>query len=369
MRPSHSSPVMSRARTSTDRAWRAALSLALLTAILAAALYAAGLPAAFLLGAMGAAMIVVGRGGELRLPEPIFAAAQAVLGCLIARNFTPALFRTVLQHVPLFVGVTVSVLLAATALGVALARLRLLPGSTALWGAFPGGGTVMVLLSGSFGGDMRLVAVMQYLRVVVVAVTASAVTRFAGLSGSAAHHPAWLAPITWPSFAILSAIIVLPGLFGSRLRVPAGPLLLPMVLATVLQDVGLLSVELPPLLLVASYIVVGWAIGLRFTREAFREAARALPQIVGSIVALVAGSACIGWVVARIAHIDPLTAYLATSPGGADSIAIIAAGTSVDLPFVMATQMARFVAVLLVGPALAKRAARVAAADQSPTTS
>jgi hypothetical protein len=33
----------------------------------------------------------------------------------------------------------------------------------------------MVLLSGSFGGDMRLVAVMQYLRVVVVAITASLV--------------------------------------------------------------------------------------------------------------------------------------------------------------------------------------------------
>jgi uncharacterized protein len=56
---------------------------------------------------------------------------------------------------------------------------------------------------------------------------------------------------------------------------------------------------------------------------------------------------------------DPLTAYLATSPGGADSVAIIAASSShVDVPFVMAMQMARFILVLLVGPALARAVAR-----------
>jgi membrane AbrB-like protein len=342
------------------------LFLLVVTAALVGLLYLIGLPAAFLLGAMGAAMIVVGRGGAVRFPDWIFALAQAVVGCLVARSFTPALFRTILHRLPLFAGVTLSVLLVATALGLVLTRLRVLPGSTALWGAFPGAATVMVLLSGSFGGDMRLVAVMQYLRVVVVAVTASLVGRLVGLGGGGAHHPAWLAPIVWPSFAALLAIIFIGGLVGPRLRMPAGALLLPMVLTTVLQDLGLLRVELPQPLLVASYLVVGWALGLRFTREAFREAARALPQVLGSIAMLVATCGGIGWALARIAHLDMLTAYFATSPGGADSIAIIAAGTSVDVPFVMATQMSRFLAVLLLGPTLAKRAAQLTSAVHPP---
>ncbi len=46
------------------------------------------------------------------------------------------------------------------------------------------------------------------------------------------------------------------------------------------------------------------------------------------------------------------------SPGDADSVAIIAASSHVDLPFVMAMQMARFILVLLVGPALARTVAR-----------
>ena len=57
--------------------------------------------------------------------------------------------------------------------------------------------------------------------------------------------------------------------------------------------------------------------------------------------------------------IDPLTAYLATSPGGMDSVAIIAAASdSVDISFVMALQSARFLIVLLLGPSLARLVTR-----------
>jgi membrane AbrB-like protein len=351
---------MPRARSLTNGGARGALlSLVILTGALVAVFRLLGLPAAFLLGAMGAAMLVVGRGATLHLPERVFALAQAVVGCLIARNFTVALFHTILTRLWLFASVMLVVLVVATLVGLALARARLLPGSTALWGVFPGAATVMVLLSGSFGGDMRLVAVMQYLRVVVVAVTASVVARVVGLSGGAPQHLPWFAPIASPSFAVLFVVIVVAGLVVPRFRLPAGPLLVPMVVVTVLQDVGLVRVELPQALLVTSFVIVGWAIGLRFTRESFSNAAHCLPQVVGAIVVLVGACAGIGWGLSRIAHIDLLTAYLATSPGGADSIAIIAAGTPIDVSFVMAAQMARFLAVLSLGPPLAKRAARL----------
>jgi hypothetical protein len=46
----------------------------------------------------------------------------------------------------------------------------------------------------------------------------------------------------------------------------------------------------------------------------------------------------------------PLTAYLATSPGGADSVVVIAATSTVDAGFVMAMQLTRFLMVLALGP-------------------
>jgi uncharacterized protein len=130
--------------------------------------------------------------------------------------------------------------------------------------------------------------------------------------------------------------------------------------------VGLVRIELPQPLLVASYVVVGWAIGLRFTREAFREAAHSLPAVLGSMAMLIAGCAAIGWALTLVGHLDMLTAYFATSPGGADSIAIIASGTSVDVPLVMAIQVGRFVAVMLLGPTIAKHASKLAGVVQKP---
>ena len=58
------------------------------------------------------------------------------------------------------------------------------------------------------------------------------------------------------------------------------------------------------------------------------------------------------------AHIDPLTAYLATSPGGADSVAIIAASSPVDVPFVLTMQVLRMLFVMATGPAIARMLAR-----------
>ena len=52
---------------------------------------------------------------------------------------------------------------------------------------------------------------------------------------------------------------------------------------------------------------------------------------------------------------DALTAYLATSPGGMDSVAVIAAACpNVDLPYVMTFQTARFFLVVLLAPRLAR---------------
>jgi len=56
--------------------------------------------------------------------------------------------------------------------------------------------------------------------------------------------------------------------------------------------------------------------------------------------------------------LDPLTAYLATSPGGADSVAVIAATSAVDAGFVMAMQLARFLMVLVFGPQVSKFVAK-----------
>ena len=127
-----------------------------------------------------------------------------------------------------------------------------------------------------------------------------------------------------------------------------------MVAGALLHGTGLMTIELPPWLLAVSYAFLGWNIGLGFTREILVHAARALPQTLFSIFALVAFSAVLAFILVKTMNVDPLTAYLGTSPGGMDAIAIIAASSPVDMPFVMALQTMRFLVVLLAGPPLAR---------------
>lgn len=326
------------------------------SAALGALLTKVRLPAALLLGPVAAAAAMAAVGARPSVPQFAFRAAQAVIGCMMARGLTGPVFGEIAHDWPLFAGSVISVIAASCVLGSSMARLRVLPGSTAVWGSMPGAATAMIVMADAYGADARLVAFMQYLRVLMVAVAATMVARIwaPGPAGGPSHDAAWLAPVDWRSFA--STLLIVLACAGSTrfLRMPAGSLLLPLALCSVLQAAGLLKIELPAGLLVASYAVIGWSVGSRFTRDILSYAARVLPQIACSIGILIASCALIGSALVLFARIDPFTAYLATSPGGADTVAIIAASSKVNVPFVMAVQSARVLVVILIGPPLAR---------------
>jgi membrane AbrB-like protein len=323
--------------------------------VAARSLGALHLPAALLVGPMVAAILVAATGGAARVPLPPFYAAQAIIGCMIADKLPLSLAGEVLRNWPIFIGGVLSVIIAAALLGWLLARWRVLPGVTAVWGSSPGAATVMTLMSQDYGADMRLVALMQYLRVVCCALVASLVARlWVGGPGGAPPPIVWFAPTPLAPLAATLALVGIGLLAARSRRIPAGALLAPLALGLVLKASVGMTFALPPWLLALSYAVVGWAIGARFTGDILGYAARALPRILVSILALIVICGGFAAVLVVAAGVDPLTAYLATSPGGADSVAIIAASTKVDLPFVMAMQVTRFVLVILIGPFLAR---------------
>jgi membrane AbrB-like protein len=333
--------------------------LLILSAIISTAMKAAGLPGAYMLGAMVAAILMESSGGMVRVPRLADAVAQAIIGCKIAGGISGSIVGTFSQHWPWFLGVAFSTLLAGGVLGWSISRLGFIPGSTAVWGLCPGAATVMMLMAEAFGANAQLVAFMQYLRVIFVALTASLVGRSGAHVTVMGPETPWFPPMHGTAFAATLAIALGGALVGRLTRLPAGLLLGPMILGSVLHATGLATIELPKWLLISSYVFLGWRIGLRFSRRILLEAARALPQTLLSIFLLIAFCGGVSMVLVKCLHIDPLTAYFATSPGGIDAAAIIASSAhSIDLAIVMALQMFRFVTVLAAGPAMARFVAR-----------
>jgi membrane AbrB-like protein len=333
------------------------LILLALSALLAALLEAAKLPAALMLGPMIAAILIETAQAGIKLPKLPFNLAQGIVGCMIARAITPDIAHVFLRQWPLFLSVVLLVIAFNCTLGWTICKLRILPGTTAIWGLLPGAASAMLVMAEDYGADTRLVAFMQYARVLMVALFASLLARFWAHTTATSAAFDWFPPIRWIPF-LETLIVILGGVaLGRASKFSAGMLLIPLIAGTALHLGGIIEMELPGWLLAMGYLFIGWQIGLRFTRDVLAEVWHVLPKVLLAILTAIVFCGGLAVVLAEWVGIAPLTAYLATSPGGVDAVAIIAATAKVDVGFVMALQLARTLLVLLVGPIFSRFAA------------
>jgi uncharacterized protein len=148
-----------------------------ISAALSAVFLWLAIPAALLLGPILAGIALTSGGGQVDVPNRPFVIAQGLIGVMVARMLPLSISGAIARQWPVFLAGALSVIVASAALGLLLSRMKVLPGSTALWGLSPGGAATMVVMAEAHGADARLVAFMQYLRVVIVVALASVVAR------------------------------------------------------------------------------------------------------------------------------------------------------------------------------------------------
>ncbi|WP_448190945.1 AbrB family transcriptional regulator [Azospirillum sp. sgz301742] len=330
--------------------------------VLVAGLEWARLPAAFLLGTMVAGIIFGIGGATVRVPRPAFLGSQAIVGCLVAHSVTASILLSVAENWASMLAVVLTTVLASALVGWLMVRFGSMPGSTAAWGSSPGAAAAMVAMSEEFGADPRLVACMQYFRVVLVVFTASVMSRLLLGGHLLGPEPPPAPPVSGLTWSVAATLMVAAGgaWCGVRLRIPSGALLAPMILGAALHALGAADLALPAWLLDMAYGTLGWYIGLRFTPEVIRHAVRAIPQMLGATLAIIGLCGLCAWGLMVLLGTDPLTAYLATSPGGLDAVAIIANGSGANVSFVLALQTLRLFVVILTGPPVAKLITRFA---------
>lgn len=315
-------------------------------------------PAALLLGPLACAIAFGVSGATVRPSGVMRLASSTLIGCLVAVSLGAAIGPALLGHLPIFVLIGVSTMAFSLGLGWILARAGWFEGATSVWGMSPGGAASMIALAQETGADARTVAMMQYLRVLLVAAAAIGLSHAASPGVHAAPAKAWLGAIDPRGLAETAFLALAGALLSKALKFPAGVFLIPGLSGAVLMKLGWMHPQVPPLLGAMAYAVVGWTIGLSFTRASLAHSARAMPRIVGSTLILIVLCGLSGLAISRAFGVDPLTGYLSTSPGGVDSILIIAASVDVDLPFILAAQVVRIILVLMIGPWAAAQVAR-----------
>lgn len=232
-----------------------------------------------------------------------------------------------------------------------------LTGSLAL---VAGGASGLVALTRDLGGDERVVAVVQYVRVALVT---STIPLVASLVFHASSSNVVVARPTWTEQAAgvaLLAICIGVGLpLGKLIHLPAAGLLGPMALATAAELTGIAGdAAVPSVLLAVAYAVIGWQAGLGFTLPQLRAIGRILPAAVVLILAIGVGCALLGVLLSWWTGESMFDCYLATTPGGIYAVLAAATAAGSNVAFVVAAQILRVLLMLFVAPFAARAAAR-----------
>ena len=247
--------------------------------------------AAPIIGPMIIAIILALQGKQLTVSSRYLDIAQAITGCAIASNLEPHFFSNIIQYWWQMSLVVIFTLVCAMFVAFCLMKFSSLPGTTGAWGALPGASASMAPLADQYGGDGRIVAVMQYLRVGIVVSTTALVTQVFSihhLSSSIStvsepiHHPHWLLNLCIIFFVVSLSLIIL-----KKIKMMAGSLLMPIIIGGTINLSGLIHFETPKLILFCSFTVIGWSVGLKFKREVSKLILKSAPTMLIAVTFMI----------------------------------------------------------------------------------
>lgn len=335
----------------------AAARVVVLTVALAAGFSLLGLPSAVLFAALAAGVVhALTSPVELALPPLAFRVGQALIGVTIGAVVDGEALRRMGQDAVPVLLVTLGTIGLSLAAGRLLARRDDVTPVTGAFALIAGGASGVTAAARDLGADDRVVTVVQYLRVLLVLLTLPLVTTLVFRPTPGAGTAAPGADASLAADLAYTAIAVGVGLAVAHVvPVPTGALLVPLAVAAALTTSGVLgSPTLPTALQWLAFALIGVQVGLRFTRRSLGAIVRMLPAVLGIIVAMIALTALMGWVLALVTPVDQLTAYLATTPGGLFAVLAIATDSGSDATYVLAVQLFRILVILLTLPLLAR---------------
>jgi membrane AbrB-like protein len=316
----------------------------------------AGVPSSYLFGALLVGLVVaLARPGRLEVPPAGFRAAQAFTGVALGAYLQSDALAAAADAWVAVTLVSLATLALSLLCGVALTRFTSLDAPTAALGMVAGGASGIVGMAAELRADDRLVAFMQYLRVLLV-VAATPLLMALVFPG---HH-AGLPDSGVGTFGdargwILAVVLAPAGLLAARwTRLPAGSLLGPMLLAGTVSLLLPDGFVVPPVLREAAFAGIGLQVGLRFTISTVREVGTLLVPVLLCIVGLIVACFGLAVVLDLTTSASLLDAYLATTPGGLYAVLAAAFGSGADTTFVLAVQTLRVLVMVLLAPALVR---------------
>ena len=337
------------------------LALPFASAILAGACgallaWACGLPAPFLTGPAVAVTLCGLAGMRMGIPVRIRDLAFVLIGLSMGSGVTPEVLGGLTRWPVSLATLVVSIVAIMLVSRAALVRLTGAGGPSAVLSSTPGHLTFVLAMAEQAGLDVRLIGVVQSMRVLFLTLAVPPVVQFAGLS----------LPVRGAEAATMSAVqmgvaLVLAGIAGwgfKRVSLPAAYLLGGMLVSTAGHLGGVLSGGLPAWLSVPAFVLLGTLIGTRFSGVTAGELRRALGAgLLTTAISVVIAMAAAG-LASALTGIAFGPMMIALAPGGVETMTAMATLMGADPAFVAAHHVSRLLFLAVFVPVMLGRQRR-----------
>jgi hypothetical protein len=210
----------------------------------------------------------------------------------------------------------------------------------------------MTIIGGEMGGDDRIIALTQASRVLLVVMTIPFLFRIFG----GYEAPSGLLPkgqgfdLPFREWCIIGICVTLGPFIARKLKLPAAFLLGSLILTAIAHIAGWSNSSPPTGLVAAAQVILGTAIGCRFTGTDYGEITRVIKISVGSAFILMSTAVGAGLLLSEITGLPWYLVTLAYAPGGLAEMSLIAFGIGQDVPFVATHHLCRIGMVILLAP-------------------
>jgi len=336
-----------------EHEWLEAFATLAVGSMGAALFWLIGFPAAVLTGPAAAVSVATILGMPMLIPPLLRDGVFVVIGVTIGSTVTPEVIGTAMAW-PLSLFVLGVTLFVALKLGqTVLIRSFGFDRITALMSATPGHLSYVLSISADIAADVRRVALVQTVRVLLLTLLVPVLVSIWGVTGTAqlVDHGA----IGSLELAMTFPIAIAAGLLLKRLRIPAPLLIGAMIVSGIGHGANLSPGAIPSWLTVLAFVGMGSLIGTRFRGFGRHEVAAALSAGVVMTLVACAIAALGALVAAHFIGLSPAVLLLAFAPGGVEIMAALAVETGLEPAFVAAHHVFRLLVLGMLIPFLVMR--------------
>lgn len=270
---------------------------------------------------------------------------QLFIAVTLGLYFTPAVAREVWGNAAVLLAAAFGAILIGYIASRVLSRFAKVDDATAFFASVPGGATEMAILGERFGAAVDKVAVSHSLRILIVVCTIPVLLTLADVHGGDIYRPV-LVPFAWSGLLALFAIAAAGGVVFTLVRFPNPWMMGPLIATIAVTASGVELSSMSGMLTNAGQVLLGCALGARFSRQFLSDAPRFVGVVLCCIVLMMLLSTAMALGLAKATGIFAPGMILAAAPGGIAEMSITARTLQLGVALVTAAHVTRVLVIV-----------------------